>query len=156
MIYHKKMAFTLIFIVILIILLLIIYLAPKTKPINIIEHKLNLILPSSSKILNFDYNKWNGDFHIKIIVEKQNMEKIKKDLINFFKQEYIIISNNDLPNFQNTVNWWDMDKNKIDICYFTSIIGKKHLFKSSQKSIEVWAFIVKQNDRTYFLYISYL
>lgn len=122
---------------------------------NIIESKLNLALPPSSKIIDFDYDGWNDYFDAKILIDKQNVSSVKKALVKCFGQEFDYKNKKSLPNIENVVSWWDMDKSNIEVCYFKFLSGKKHLFRSSPKSVEVWAFIVKQNDGQYYLYISY-
>jgi hypothetical protein len=61
----------------------------------------------------------------------------------------------DAPNFENTCKWWDLDKNSIDTYYFMFKSSKNRLFVYSPKSHEVWAFITKEKNGQYYLYISY-
>lgn len=153
MLNNKKMIIS--FILLLLFLCIFFLLVIINKPIDIIESKLDVTLPSSSKVINFDYNGWNDNFDAKILIDKQNVDNMKKELEKFFRSEFDYKNKNSLPNIGNVVSWWDMDKSNIETCYFIFLSGKKHLFRSSPKSKEVWAFIVKQNDGQYYLYISY-
>lgn len=152
---EKKYTIIRIIFIILIMVLLIVLFAPNPKPTNIIKRKINLVLPDSAEIIHFNYNKWLGDFDAKIQFNVQDIEGIKKDLLAFFRQE-CDKENRYLPDFQNTNSWWDIDKNNIESCYSTDVEGKKILFFPSPKTKEIWAFIVKQNDGKYYLYVSYL
>jgi 6-pyruvoyl-tetrahydropterin synthase len=128
--------------------------AKKVNPRDIIKNRLDLLLPVTSEIINYDYHKSEDTFYAKILIDKSDVENIKNDLIDSFDQEFIIHSIKQIPRFENTVTWWDMDKDKIEDCFHMNISGKPRLFKSVPKTIEIWAFIVKQNDETYYLYIA--
>ncbi len=138
------------------ILLFIILFAPNNKPVDVIKRKMDLILPSSAKILHFDFNRITGNFDAKIQINEHDIGGLRSELLKYFGQELFIESTDDIPNFQNTVAWWDMDKNNVVNCYYYAIDGTKHLFFSSPKMRDIWAFIVDQNDGEYYLYISYL
>ena len=100
----------------------------KVEPVNIIENKLDITLPSSFKIIKFDYNGCDDYFDAKILLNKRNVDSIKKELEKCIGKEFDYKNKNNLPNFENVVSWWDMDKNNIEVCYFQFIPGKKHLF----------------------------
>ena len=95
------------------------------------------------------------DLDAKIMIDEVDLYNVQKELVKCFGQEFDYMNENYLPNFENVVTWWDMDKSNIEACYFKFASGKKHLFTSSPKTVEIWAFIVKQNDGQYYLYISY-
>ncbi len=139
----------------LIIVLLFVLFFPN-KPSDVIKRKIELKLPSSAKILHFNNNRLFGDFDAKIQINEKDIEDINKQLYQYFGDEYDLKNTNYLPNIENIDSWWDVDKANIMVCYDTFIEGKKFLFFSSPKTQEIWAFIVKQNDGKYYLYISYL
>lgn len=149
MIQDKKYVIIRIVIVILIIIFLVILFSQNKKPANIIKEKFGLILPSSAKVMHFNNNIMTGEFNAKIQFNEQDLDNIKKDLLKYFKQEYFALDN--LPRNENFVSWWDVDKNNIESCY-KKVTGERN----SHVSIIVWAFIVSQDDGTYYLYISYL
>lgn len=127
----------------------------KNNPLNIIESKMKLKLSSGSEIIGFYYNRGDEFFLAKVQINDQDVENLKAKLINIFKYEYTYENVNSIPNFQNNASWWDMDKSKIEVCYFKFISGEKYIFKKARKSIELWAFIVKQSDNKYYLYLAY-
>lgn len=138
---------------ILFVLLLILILFPTNKPEDIIKQKLHLVLPSSAKILRYNYNRVLGDFDAKIQINKQDVEIINSGLKIYFVQEY----NGDyIPNFQRTNPWWDMDDYNLINSYVNFVEGKQILFFPHPKTQEVWAFIVQSDGGDYYLYISYL
>lgn len=142
-------------ILILILAGIVICIIQKNKPFNIIESKMNITLPSDSKIINFYHESLNGYFMAKVQIDDKDVESLKIDLYEYFKQELKIENINNIPSFQKDATWWDMEKRNIEVGYFTFLSGEKHIFGSSPKSIEVWAFIVKQDDGKHYLYISY-
>lgn len=154
MLHKKKYIIVVIISVTLIGILFLVYFTQSKEPADIIESKINLKLPSTSKIINFNSNRFSGDFDAKIQINANDIENIKKELLSFFKQEYIIKNIENLPQNEKYISWWDMDRNNVEVCYKTVISGEKHLLISTPKSAIVWAFIVKQSDENYYLYIS--
>ena len=150
---HKKNIIIIIIVVIILIITLInIYLIPKESPAQIIESKFELILPSTSKIVKFDYNSWNGDIAVKVEFNSNDLESIKSRLQNYFGEEYDF-KNIAIPFNGYGITWWDMNKNNIIVCYSAFTEGEKHWFIPSPKTIVVWSFIVNE-DGKYFLYIA--
>ena len=142
----------------LVIASLLIFLNIKSSkridPYDVIKDRLNLSLPTTSEIVNYKYSNRYESFHAKILINNSDVESVKNSLIAFFKREAIIHNEKQIPRCENTVDWWEMDKDRIELCYFKAAYGKQRLFRSSPKTIEMWAFLVKQNDENYFLYIS--
>jgi hypothetical protein len=141
-------------VIIILVLAGILLLTIKKEPLKIIENRINLTLPVKSKILKFDYNRWSENFNAKVLNDSQDVESLKRELIEYFGPEYIYEDTKFLPHIENTVKWWDLDKNSIVVCYETMIDGKKHWLLPSPKTVNVWAFIVKKNQKQYYLYIS--
>lgn len=131
-----------------------IYFIQKSRPQNVIENKLKIKLPSSAKVTNYTYYKDGGYFNSKISVEIQSINALKEQLNSQFggisKQKYP-----EHINFNNTCGWWDLDKQSIVESFNTFVSGEKKWFVSSPKSHEIWAFISKNKEGQYYLYISY-
>ncbi len=119
---------------------------------DMIDRKFNFKLPSSSKIINYKYYSMGGYFDAKILIDTQAVESIKKSLVEYFKNEYIIKNDDEIPNFQNSCDWWDLDKKNIESCYNIMIFGENEF---SPKTRDVWAFITNEKDGQCYLYISY-
>lgn len=131
-----------------------IYFVQNRRPGNVIERTLGIKLPSDSKIIEYSYYNDGGNFDTKILIEDNSINSIKEQLNNFFKGPYKgEIS--DAPNFENTCQWWDLDKSNVDTYYFTVTGRKNKLFVSYPKTYIIWAFITKERNGQYYLYISY-
>lgn len=153
--FHKKKYTILLVLIILTCVFLVIVLLPISNPADVIKRKIDVTLPASAKIIHFNYNKFTGNFYAKVQINNQDVESIQKDLLDYFRQEYDIENSLYFPNIKNNIQWWDVDKNNIEVCYKALIDGEKHWFVPTPKTTIVWAFIVKQNDGKYYLYISY-
>ena len=136
------------------LLLIICFFVTNKDPIDIIKNKLHISLPSSSKVIKYDYNRVTGDFDAKILIKENDIEIIKDNLLVRFSQEYRV-NKNYLPRFKNTVTWWDMDINNIESCYHGQVASKNYLFFPNHKTSEMWVFITKQNYGKKYLYIWY-
>ena len=136
------------------LLLIICFFVTNKDPIDIIKNKLHIFLPSSSKVIKYDYNRVTGDFDAKILIKENDIEIIKDNLLVRFGQEYRD-NKNYLPRFKNTVTWWDMDINNIESCYHGRVASKNYLFFPNHKTSEMWVFITKQNYGKKYLYIWY-
>ncbi|WP_029501849.1 hypothetical protein [Lachnoclostridium phytofermentans] len=152
---NKKMVIIRSILVIIIILLLTLLFIPNSKPMEIIESKLNTKLPSSSKISQFNYNRVLGDLNAKILIDAQSLDSIKKGLLKHFNNEYIIRNYADLPHNQNVISWWDLEEGDIEVCYKKIEGVKKHLIIPTPKTSIFWAIISKQKDGKYYLYLSH-
>ena len=152
---NKYIILTLVITVIFVCGTIVKHFVQKDKPLDMIESKLKVKLPSSSKVLNFQYDS-NGDFFgAKILVVNQSVEDIKKQINGFFKGEAPEQVTKELPNFENVYSWWDLDKQSIEAYYKTFVSSEKKWFKYTPKSHVVWAFISKDKSGQYHLYISY-
>lgn len=154
MLQEKKHIFIAIGVIILVGTMVIFYFVQQSRPQNVIENKLKIELPSSSKILNYTYYRNGGYFKAKISVEMQSIDALKEQLNNLLggisKQKYP-----EHINFKNTCGWWDLDKQDIVVSYNTFVSGEKKWFGYSPKSRDVWAFISKDKEGQYYFYISY-
>lgn len=134
-------------IVSIILVLVVVNILKYQTPTEIIEQRIHLKLPTTSKIINFSNNILTEDFEAKILLNKHDIEKIKNDLHKYFGHEY----DGDDLHIPNT--WWDIDKNNIVSCYMALKSPKKYWILPTPKTVTVWAFIVKQSDGKFYLYI---
>ena len=123
----------------------------KSDPVKVIESSIDLKLASTSKIINFDYFSIMGNFTAKVQINEEDIETIRKSLLGYFEREEIIQNEYYIPNFRNVISWWDMDKENVVNCYYKAVDGEI----PGPKTLEIWAFIVKQDDDLYYLYLSY-
>lgn len=139
-----------------ILLMLIAFLAinivNKTRPRNMIEDKLNITLPHTSKILNYDVDIISQYFNVKILIDTENIDMVKNQLNNTFGKP-LKISSFQFPNFRNSCEWWDIDSKSNIIAYYNGFFSGKNFLQP--KSYDVWAFITKSGNEQYHLYISY-
>jgi hypothetical protein len=132
------------------------HLIKEVKPQNILESKIKLKLPPKSKVVKYQYNYFAGDFYIKILIDNESVNSLKEQLNSALGG----VSDQKYPqhiNFQNTCEWWDLDNKKIEVSYHMFVSDIKRLFGIgySRKSHEIWAFISKEENGQYYLYISY-
>jgi len=110
--------------------LLGIYFIPDKKPEDIIKSNLNLTIPTKSKIIHFDYNRWSGKVITKIQIESQDIADVNKDFLNYFVEEYTFRSKKDISfKGKSFASWWDIDRNNIETCYKGATDGKKYFFQ---------------------------
>lgn len=139
---------------IIIIIMVIILFTPYYKPMKVIEKKLNLTFTSSAQIIHFNYDRLSEDLNAKILIDSQDVDNLRKSLLNYFGKEYIVQTNDDLPHNQFIFPWWDLDENEIEVCYMKIESGKRHWFLPSPKTVIFWAIISRQDDENYYLYLS--
>lgn len=150
---EKKYTIIRIVFILFISILLILVFTLKKKPEEIIEKTFHFSLPATYKILNFDNNFYTSDFNVKILINDQDIEKIKKDVSSYFGQECSINDFN-IPNIGKYVKWWDVGKGNIISFYMALVEGNNNIIFSTPKTAEIWVFLVQQNDGKYYLYIS--
>lgn len=147
----KKFIFVTIGVLILVVSL-ITFNFIQSRPQNVIEDRLEIKLPPSAKVINYSYYNDGGYFNAKISVDASSISSLKEQLSSqlggIAKQKYPDI------NFENTCEWWDLDKENIVESYNTFFCGERKWFGYSPKSYEVWAFICKSKEGQYYLYIS--
>lgn len=141
-------------IIVLIAILIIIYFVQQSRPQNVIENRLKIKLPSNSKIVNYTYHNDGGYFAAQILIESKNVNSVKEQLSNLcggiYKQKYSDY------NFENVYEWWDLDKQNIEVSYNIDLASERMWwFESSPKAHNMWAFISKDKEGRNYLYISY-
>lgn len=152
---NKYVISVLVILIIIVFIMIFGFFIQKDKPLNIIEGKLKIKLPTSVNIVNYNYNRKEDNFDAKILINNESVDYVKKELNVFFggKAPNKVIEK--LPNFKNESPWWDLDKQNIEISYKKFVNGEKKLFGYSPKTRVVWAFISKDKNGQYYLYISY-
>ncbi|OPX44080.1 hypothetical protein CLHUN_21050 [Ruminiclostridium hungatei] len=154
MLQQKKYIFIVISIIVLLCVVLVIYFTLQSRPRNVIEDKLKIRLPSTSSTVNYHYNNDGGYFKAKILIEEKTLIDLKSQLdVRFFGQTMSKSDIAQIPNFKGTCQWWDLNIEDIDVGYM-NFIDEKKLFGGIYPH-QVWAFITKEKDGRYYLYISY-
>lgn len=116
--------------------------------ISRIEEKIEISLENKVSIVKEQRTVEYGEEHIKakLLIEKGEIDSIKNEFDNSYSKE--LSEKSIIPNFKNTCSWWDMNEEYVISKYCKHISGKK------VKTLEIWAFIVQEDNETY-LYISY-
>lgn len=149
---EKKNIFIMLSVIILLVIIILYFI--KQSPKNVIQNKLGIKLPYTSRVINYTYYKVGEHFKAKIFVDKQEINALKKQ----FSSSMGGISSEKYPesfNFKNTCTWWDLDKNYIEVSYTKDVDGEKKLFGYSLKTRIIWIFISKDKEGQYYIYISY-
>jgi hypothetical protein len=125
-----------------------------SRPRNVIENRLKFRLPSDSEIVNYSYDYNGGYFDTKIVIVDKSVSVVKEQLNNFFGGVAPRKAIESMPSFKNTCSWWDLNAQNIEVSY-VRFVNEKKWFGYSPKSHQVWAFISKDKEDKYYLYISY-
>lgn len=152
MVQKRKIAIRIIGIILLVGIIFATYLIYQSRPKHVIESRLNLELPSTSKIVNYRYDSNGIHFKAKISLQQQSVVEAKKQLDKFFGGVTSEENINQMPSFKNTASWWDMDNKNIEAAYMNFVDVKRWFTLMPH---EVWAFITKDKEDKYYLYISY-
>lgn len=148
----KKLAVRIIGIVVLLGLILAAYLFYQSRPENVIKNRLNLNLPTSAKIINYEYHRKNENFAAKILIEAQSVNDVKEQLDKFFGGVTSSENMIDATGFKNAVSWWDMNNENIEAVYMNFVDVKKWFILMPH---QVWTFISKDKEDKYYIYIYY-
>jgi len=145
----KKILLVVLIVIVIIGVIPIINFVQKYNARGTIENSLEINLPSKSKIEEFSYSVFDDSFYAKISIESKYESYIKEQLNGCFFQPAE-------EKFTGQINfddcqWWDMDINNIDTSYNALV----SFTKKSHKTRDVWAFITKEINGQYILYISY-
>lgn len=136
----------------IIIVILVMYIT--SRPWFVIENRLNIELPADSKIVNYTYDRDGDYFYVKIFVEKNNLAQLRSQLDTIFDFKLDDYSLEEVPFFANTCPWWDLDIKNVENYYKKVFIYESSIFRTL-RARDSWAFISKENDGEYYLYISY-
>ena len=123
------------------------------KKVDIIRSNIGININNPNNIINFTYDVESGSFETKIGIEEKDLNLIKKELNKCFKNE--ITEPYDMWHFENTCSWWDLKKNDVKTTYRTYVIDGDGNIDNPTYSHDVWAFISKDKEDKYYLYISY-
>ena len=152
MVHKRKIAVSIIGIILMVGIIFAAYLFYQSSPENVIKSRLNLSLPASAEIINYQYDSNGRYFDAKILIEEQSINDIKKQLDNYFGGVTSEENMKHMPSFKNSASWWDMDNDNIVAAYM-NFVDVKMWFNLVPH--EVWVFISKDKEDKYYLYISY-
>ncbi len=102
---------------------------------RIIEKYIKTKLPDPSKKLKFNRN--GEHFNAKILLEKNQVEDLKKQLIARFGEEDLLELKEDIKmyNFKSSCEWWDLDNKDIVNLYFGMTMGEPDINGVRAKSV---------------------
>ena len=118
----------------------------------VFKRKFGFALPESAVIMKYDYTNSFFDeerLSMKVQFDVDDYAKIEEGMSSYFKyfsMQQIAVDR--LPNFSNTCSWWDMNVDDIVNGGNRVRRGKKVM------TISLYAFITKNEDGQYFLYID--
>lgn len=150
---HRRYLFIILLVIIVVggSIVILLYTQQKSEPVKIIESKLQIKLPATIKILNFDTGKKSDGIGAKLLIPNNKMKSLENDLDCQFGRKYVGDNKILIPNFINTYPWWDMKKENIIIAYHKFIDIKSFLSLSTR---EEWIFISKDINGKYYLFLS--
>jgi hypothetical protein len=154
MVHKRKIAVSIIGIILMVGIIFATYLIYQSRPKHVIESRLKFRLPSDSEIVNYSYDYNGGYFDTKIVIGDKSVSVVKEQLNSFFGEVAPRKAIESMPSYKNTCSWWDLNNQNIEVSYVGFVYEKKW-FGYSPKSHEVWAFISKDKEEKYYLYISY-
>ncbi len=138
-----------------------IIMTQQNNPINIISNKLKLDLPSSVKVISFEYdkndekvvmNKKREGFKTKILIENNDINIVEKKLVDCFGENATEIART-WANYKEQINTLlDLKNQKIKTPYILFMNDK---ITPTDYPDEVWAFTCTDKNGQYYLYISY-
>jgi len=143
------------------IVVTIIMMMQQSNPINIISNKLKLDLPSSVRVISFEYdkkdervvtNKKHEGFKTKILIENKDINLVEKKLVDCFGKNATEIART-WANYKEQINTLlDLKNQKIKTPYILFMNDKT---TPTSYPDEVWAFTCTDKNGQYYLYISY-
>lgn len=127
-------------------------------PIKTVKDSIGVELSESVEVVEYQYDKEYGYYDIKIKIQPEDVGALKKNLLVFFESEYTGgFAKGEIPNFENSAEWWDLDYNTVESAYmyWTDKHGPRgSKWEKWTNSIQNWAFISKDKSGEYYLYIS--
>ena len=122
------------------------------NPTSIIEGKFHIKLPSNTIVINHEYNMIRGRFAAKLEIEPEAVESIREGLIKHFIKEDTGYKTLNF-NYENSIEGWNISVNNIITAFSKPGSDDTHLFLKNQRTVEVFAYITKDNEDQYFLYV---
>jgi hypothetical protein len=153
MLFARKFIFTLL--VLVIVAALVVFLLVKREDtLHIINRQISIKIPSTVKILNSSYDKKYDELGVKMLIHKDEINTIKKEIDACFAKKKLPKNDlSNLPLFKNVYSWWDLNISEIEDAYHCSMYKETGLGHTSR---EVWIFITKDKSGDYMLYLSSL
>lgn len=138
------------------------YYANGRNPIKTIKASIEVQLPRSVEVLEYQYSK-DGLYYAKISIAEKDVPTVKEQLLQFFEHEFdyydVKLRETVMPHFENMCDWWDLQQCDIESAYCKGIVshgsrGELPRWGKMYKFVSDWAFFAKGQDGTYYLYIS--
>lgn len=141
-----------------------------------IENSLELTLPDTAEIVNYEYDRDTTYYYAKVKLEDTSLDDIKSELIEFIgkeidKSQYTANADNEWwiekskENFDTycwdvnsksipmqQLDWWDIKPEDIQNVYYSFKSAKKNVYDMVMKTITCGAAITREEDNNY-LYI---
>lgn len=113
-----------------------------------IEEKIHISLPDNSIIKKYSPTK-NG-FYAKVLILEEDIEDIKKQLGSYINE----VTPEQIPHYGTYTHFYDLNQKVNNIVnMYTRVVGAET--SSDPWSREIWAFITKEANEDYILYIAY-
>lgn len=152
---EKKYIFIIAGIIVLISTILVLSFFKQENPFHLIKKTIGIKLPSSAKVEKYTYYDEGGYYKVKILLQEKQISDLTNKFNTIFHNSTPRQDYGKMPNFNGTCSWWDMEEEDIVVAYNAFVSSEKKWFKLSPETHGVWAFITKQDDGKYYLYISY-
>ena len=127
------------------------------NPQKIIEKKLGLKLPTTSQIVKYRYNWFDGFFEAKIKLEKKYINIVDNDLCENFEQEKDRRTEINVQELSLNYKpeWWNVN-DEILMLYKDHEIGPERILRGGIMTVKKIAIISKQSDGNYYLYLDFV
>ncbi len=102
-------------------------------------------LPVSSQVIHSDYSMVRDVSHMKIQINKDEIENVESGLLQYYGSSLTISDYSWIPPCHN-IHWWDLNEKDIVVAYVQDESGKIVKTKST------YAIVTKNNDQ-FFLYV---
>jgi len=87
-----------------------------------LERRLDIQLPESAVIENYEYSATSDRLYIKLSVGESDLEAMRDILVDYCKGKYAFYEH--IPHFENLASWWDWDRDEIEFSYHRFANGK--------------------------------
>lgn len=152
----KKKVLIIVFIIMLCIIVSSIVIFVRSRPRAALSREMGIESVNHEDVLEYTWKYSYGrlQFKAKLIIPENVLPQIKEELNSYFGHDNLD-SGHDVPNFQNTCAWWDLDQELILHRYMKFESGYAFPFINGPKTASIYAFITLSRDGDYYLYISY-
>lgn len=117
------------------------------NPFYSIKKYLALDIPTSSKVIEYTYDKESAYLAVQLQIDEKDLEEVQTMLNERFPKE---ISQS--RKYQNHLSWWNIDSEQIIQSY--QGIAATPVGKKGAKTVPVWAYLTCDDNGIYFLYLD--